>query len=591
MKSHSKIFMACMLAVCLMFGGLNVALAVDDVSPLRAATSISINQTKYLAKGYAKPLVLTAKPAGATLPDVTWQSSNPDVATVDDSGIVTGKKAGTATITATAKDDASITAQVNLTVYSSYRYKVDWSGAFNQADNNQTTTAALPVDSGRVQKAWEVAVGNSTIAIVDDYVYTYNGTHHSAGDTSRGGVLYKIDKKTGTIMDSLQCAGECGNYYSYIFYGGGLLYVSCVGSVMAFDLDSFTQLWMTETGSNVSYCTAQYVNGCVVTNGVVLDGTTGKLKANLPGGYAYSSGAEENGLFYIAAADGNIYAFDTTTWQTKYSLKYSDGKGGNSPGVALSGNRLYWGEASGGKLYAVQIATDGSFVTDSLKTLNCGVSGPCVPVIAGGRLYLAGTANDQGAVAVVKVADMSLQYVAYGASEKIQSTPIVRVVNADGPVVSAVSDMVASPTALADGNYVFVQDYTSPSRILMLKDDVNTTSGSLSRLVTVAHENYAYEQIACDKDGALYVTNDSGYLMRYVATQSTGTVIYGDVDNDGSVTTKDVAQLKRYLAGWANVTINQTTADVNASGGVDAKDVALLKRYLAGWNVTLGPAA
>lgn len=355
--------MAFALAVCLVFGQLGAAFAAD-------ATSIAINQTKYLANGCAKPLVLIAEPTGAELPEVMWQSSNEDVATVDENGVVTGHKAGKATITATAKNDAGIKAEVTIIVYSSYRYKIGWAGNFNLAGNNQTTTAALPVDATGVQRAWAVPVGNSAVAIVDDYVYSYNGTNIEGALT--GGVFYKINKNTGRVEASLNCTGSCGYYYSYTIYGGGLLYVSCVGSVMAFDPDSFTQLWDTNTGSNATYCTAQYVNGCVVTNGVVLDGVTGAVKARLAGGYNYSSGVESNGLFYIASADGYIYAFDTTTWELKHSLKWADNRGGNQPGVALSGNRLYWGESSGGKLYAVQIAADGSFVSDSLKSVTLG---------------------------------------------------------------------------------------------------------------------------------------------------------------------------------------------------------------------------
>lgn len=50
-------------------------------------------------------LQLTASvvPAGLT---VTWTSSDTDVATVSNAGLVTGKAAGTATITATVEDAA-----------------------------------------------------------------------------------------------------------------------------------------------------------------------------------------------------------------------------------------------------------------------------------------------------------------------------------------------------------------------------------------------------------------------------------------------------------------------------------------------------
>ena len=54
--------------------------------------------------GESKAITATVKPDDATNKALTWKSSNETVATVDATGKVTGKKIGTATITATAKD-------------------------------------------------------------------------------------------------------------------------------------------------------------------------------------------------------------------------------------------------------------------------------------------------------------------------------------------------------------------------------------------------------------------------------------------------------------------------------------------------------
>ena len=48
-------------------------------------------------------LVASVVPSGST---VTWTSSDTDIATVSNAGLVTGKAAGTATITATVEDSA-----------------------------------------------------------------------------------------------------------------------------------------------------------------------------------------------------------------------------------------------------------------------------------------------------------------------------------------------------------------------------------------------------------------------------------------------------------------------------------------------------
>ncbi len=63
----------------------------------------------------------------------------------------------------------------------------------------------------------------------------------------------------------------------------------------------------------------------------------------------------------------------------------------------------------------------------------------------------------------------------------------------------------------------------------------------------------------------------------------------GDVDNDGSITPKDVTLLRRYLAGGWNVEVKAESADVDKDGSVTPKDVTMLRRYLAGgWGITLG---
>lgn len=61
-------------------------------------------------------LTVTVKPADATNQDVTWESSNTSIATVSADGTVTAISAGTATITATAKDGSVVSASCTLTV-------------------------------------------------------------------------------------------------------------------------------------------------------------------------------------------------------------------------------------------------------------------------------------------------------------------------------------------------------------------------------------------------------------------------------------------------------------------------------------------
>ena len=80
--------------------------------------SISLPETETVEVGKTKPLAITYVPEKTTNTAVTWESLNPNIATVDANGIVTGVAEGTATITATPADTSmgAVTAQCLVTV-------------------------------------------------------------------------------------------------------------------------------------------------------------------------------------------------------------------------------------------------------------------------------------------------------------------------------------------------------------------------------------------------------------------------------------------------------------------------------------------
>lgn len=66
--------------------------------------NVSLNETKkILAEGDTFTLTATITPAEVTNKEVTWKSSSNEIAIVDQSGKVTARKAGLATITVTTK--------------------------------------------------------------------------------------------------------------------------------------------------------------------------------------------------------------------------------------------------------------------------------------------------------------------------------------------------------------------------------------------------------------------------------------------------------------------------------------------------------
>lgn len=82
---------------------------VTGVSVSPSSAFLSVNETKYLAA--------TVSPSNATIKAVTWTSSNPSIAAVDNYGKVTaGASSGKATITATSAENSYIKSSCVITV-------------------------------------------------------------------------------------------------------------------------------------------------------------------------------------------------------------------------------------------------------------------------------------------------------------------------------------------------------------------------------------------------------------------------------------------------------------------------------------------
>ena len=161
------------------FSGSDHAVLVYPSNQL-AANFVQANNNSYYVLGEANPyirvssvsirpatetitprgtLMLTAEiqPADATQPGVVWRSSNTSVATVSETGQVTGVAVGTAVITATAKDNSSITASCTITVQPIQAQSI----TLNQTNlslvkgNTATLTATvLPTDASNPAIVW-----------------------------------------------------------------------------------------------------------------------------------------------------------------------------------------------------------------------------------------------------------------------------------------------------------------------------------------------------------------------------------------------------------------------------------------------------
>ena len=79
-------------------------------------SSIKVSGSNSVLKGSKITLSKTVSPTSAYNKDVKWTSSNNSIATVSSSGVVTGLKGGTVTITATARDGTNVKGTYTVTV-------------------------------------------------------------------------------------------------------------------------------------------------------------------------------------------------------------------------------------------------------------------------------------------------------------------------------------------------------------------------------------------------------------------------------------------------------------------------------------------
>ena len=145
--------------------------------------------------GESKAVTATVKPDDATNKELTWKSSDESIATVDNTGKVTGKKIGTATITATARDGSGVSGSCTVTVLSPVK-KVTVTPANLTLGKNKSYTLTATVDA---QPGTDTGVtwtsSDTTIATVDatgkvtatDKVGTVTITATSKADPAKKG--------------------------------------------------------------------------------------------------------------------------------------------------------------------------------------------------------------------------------------------------------------------------------------------------------------------------------------------------------------------------------------------------------------------
>lgn len=136
-----------------------------DVKVSRITLSASTGLT--LTKGQTQKLTATVAPANATNKTVTWKTSDKNVATVSENGLVTAVGGGDATITCTAQDGSGVkaTCKVTVTVPVSGIQLSQTSAALTVGDTLTLTKTIYPSDATNQAVTWTSS--SDVVASVD----------------------------------------------------------------------------------------------------------------------------------------------------------------------------------------------------------------------------------------------------------------------------------------------------------------------------------------------------------------------------------------------------------------------------------------
>ena len=144
-------------------------IAVSSIKLNKTAETIYINSDRTTTK-----LTATVTPENATHKTVTWTSSNPSVATVDN-GVVSAKSAGTTIITASAggkSATAKITVSTKVVDVTAVKLNQTSATLYTNTSDNKIKLTATILPSDATNKVVKWTSSNSTVATVDNGLVT-----------------------------------------------------------------------------------------------------------------------------------------------------------------------------------------------------------------------------------------------------------------------------------------------------------------------------------------------------------------------------------------------------------------------------------
>ena len=286
-----------------MVGNVSASCKVTVQQPV---TSISLNKTSLTLEALATyQLTATAYPNNAVDRRVSWSSSAPDIASVDDNGLVTAHKKGSATVTATAMDGSDVTKKCTVTV-SNTAYICATVEAMESPHNYPNSCSDFWVYTIPGAEKLRVTFDARTdIEDGFDYLYVFDGTGKQVG------------KYTGTDL-----AGQT------ITIPGDTVKLKLVS-------DGSGNEWGFKVSRISSGTASGTVAGNVTTGGNAADPVTIVFKQN---GNTVKTATVSGGSYRVSGLTDGSYTLEASKpgcVPRSYTVTVMDGEVVNSPNVVL----------------------------------------------------------------------------------------------------------------------------------------------------------------------------------------------------------------------------------------------------------------
>ena len=522
------------------YNGGSSTVSVTGVSLNTNSTSVSVNETKQLTA--------TIAPSNATNKNVTWISSNTTVATVSSTGLITGKQAGSATITVTT------------------------------SDGNYIATCAVTVTASGGGTSSQATLYTNALA-EGDYVIAYNSKAMKNTIESNRFAYQAVSPVNDVISNPdssiiwhiSQNDGYWNIYNSAVAQYAGGKSTKNQGALLS-SITDYAKWTVTKNGSTFEFENYGRANGGSDVNNKYLrnNGTYGfACYASDTGGalslYKVSESQQAISLLSVTTAGQTteFYVGDSFIYDGTLTAHYSDSSTKTVVPTSISSPDM---SSAGQKTITISY-TEGGVTKSCQYTIT--VNNPAVAVT--GVSLNANTVTLAEEETTTLTATIAPNNATNTNAEWFTSDDSIATV--ENGVVTAVSvGQTTISVVTEDGNYTDTCTVTVNAKERMLSANTYGTSGteganggpssiSSAYPLTTGLSWGAFSNIYCYPYQSTS-TEESEYVLRIGSSGASGYVTI-NLDIEDSYITKVVVNAKRYSSDTAKIAVNDVNAESN----------------------------